>query len=181
MTLSKKKGFSIIEILVSISILTLITASAVTNFREGERKSQLNIAADGLVSNIRKAQSMVLNGSKFGSAEMPYNGYGIYFETNQYLIFADNNSNMVYDAGEEIDKFKFDNITLSIPSDAGGDFNNLLFTPPKAWACVNINGCAPCDCNLKNAGKYSITLTHNTTGDSINIFLNQLSGRVDKE
>ncbi|MFH0856368.1 MAG: hypothetical protein V1860_00525, partial [bacterium] len=99
----------------------------------------------------------------------------------KYSIFADNNSNMLYDAGEEFENFKLNNITLAVSSDAGGNLNNLLFTPPKAWACVNINGCALCDCNLKNAGKYSITLTHAVTGDSLKISLNQISGRVDKE
>ncbi|MFH0857020.1 MAG: prepilin-type N-terminal cleavage/methylation domain-containing protein [bacterium] len=178
---SKKQGFSIIEMLVSISIIVIISSVLIVNFRDGEKKSRLNLSADVLVSNIRSVQNMVLNGSKFADHEMPYNGYGIYFENSRYLIFADDNSNMVYDAGEELNVFNFSDISFAVSSDEGNDLNNLLFKPPKAQICANADLCALCDCNLKNSGIYSIILTQNITGDSVNITLNQISGRVNKE
>lgn len=172
-----QNGFSLIEMLVSIFILTIITTLSITNYRAGEKKNLLNLESNVLLSNIRKMQNMVLNGSKFNEKEMPFGGYGIHFENTGYTIFSDDNANKVYDAGEAVNIAVLQKISLSV----SGNNNNLIFLPPKGQVCVNVDLCAVCDCNLKNGGQYSVILSFGETGDSKTITVNQISGRAEIE
>lgn len=173
----KQNGFSLIEMLVSIFILTIITTLSITNYRAGEKKNLLNLESNVLLSNIRKMQNMVLNGSKFEGKEMPFGGYGIHFENNGYTIFSDDNSNKIYDAGEAVSAVVLQKISLAV----SGNNKNLIFLPPNTQVCVNADSCAVCDCNLKNGGQYSIILTYDETGDAKTVTLNQISGRAEIE
>lgn len=175
MLLRNKNGFTLVEMLVSISILVVLSTMLIANFNAGERQTRLNASANVLSSEIRKVQNMVLNGAKFGDKEMPFGGYGIHFENNKYILFADNNSNKVYDLSEGMATTTLKDIQLEF------SFNNLLFTPPKAQVCMNNDGCSPCDCNIKNRGVFTATTTHAITGDKIGVKVNQISGRVDVE
>ncbi len=172
-----QNGFSLIEMLVSVFILTIITTLSITNYRAGEKKNLLNLESNVLLSNIRKMQNMVLNGSKFNEKEMPFGGYGIHFEDTSSKIFYDDNSNQVYDDGEEVSPIPLQKISLSV----SGNNSNLIFYPPKGQVCVNTDSCSTCDCNIKDSGQYSIVLTYDETGDTKTITVNQISGRAEIE
>ncbi|MFH1192052.1 MAG: prepilin-type N-terminal cleavage/methylation domain-containing protein [bacterium] len=172
-----QNGFSLIEMLVSVFILTIITTLSITNYRAGEKKNLLNLESNVLLSNIRKMQNMVLNGSKFDGHEMPFGGYGIHFESTGYTIFSDDNSNKKYDAGEAASAVVLQKISLA----ETGNNKNLIFFPPKGQVCVNQDLCPICDCDIKNGGQYSIILTYDETGDAKTVTLNQISGRAEIE
>ncbi|OGF23340.1 hypothetical protein A2Y83_01335 [Candidatus Falkowbacteria bacterium RBG_13_39_14] len=167
--------------LVSISVLAIITTLAISNFREGEKKSQLNMAANVLISDIRKVQNMVLNGAEWDGQTMPTGGYGIYFSEDEYIMFADNNGNKKYDAGENIKIVEPFNVSIGADECDGDILSNLIFSPPKANGCLNGDSCSPCDCAIKNGGVFNITLTHDKTGDQIIASVNQISGRAGIE
>lgn len=48
-----ERGFSFLEILVSIGIFAIITTAVVVNFRSGQHSNELRLAAEGLASDLR--------------------------------------------------------------------------------------------------------------------------------
>ena len=56
------KGFTLVELLISVSIFTLITAMVVVNFRAGAEQSDLRRAAQAVAGNIRELQTMAQTG-----------------------------------------------------------------------------------------------------------------------
>ncbi len=114
---SPKTGVTLTELLVVISIITIISTIMVINFRAGEKGGELVRSAQLVVQGIRKAQSMAL-GSKENKHpttdnwEVPEGSYGVYIalsSPNQYIIFADffvadpDTENDQYNSGEDIE------------------------------------------------------------------------------
>lgn len=55
-------GFTLIEMLVAIFIMTTLTFVSITNMRKGERQKRVAFAADGVVNALRVAQNYALSG-----------------------------------------------------------------------------------------------------------------------
>lgn len=170
-----KKGFTLIELLVSIGIFIIVTGMVVTNFRAGSRSDDLKIAADALVSSLRRAQNMALAGEQIDGMTPP-GGYGVNFKLsvpNRYIIFADKNGNLAYDANEELP----DGIIalakdVVITGVSPAVTSNVVFKPPKPT--IFINGDPSADALV-------VILKHNLSGNSRKILVNRISGRIDVE
>jgi prepilin-type N-terminal cleavage/methylation domain-containing protein len=137
-----KKGFSLIELLVSLSIISILTVVFLANYRSANRRTDLVMAAQILVTDIRYAQSNSLGLVKYQGA-IPSGGWGVYFsssntDNNRYIIFADDNDNELYDAGEANESLGGrvvqlpDNIVIEHLSLGGGERStaNVTFLPP---------------------------------------------------
>jgi prepilin-type N-terminal cleavage/methylation domain-containing protein len=104
MLMEYSKGFTLVEILVSISILTLITGSMIFNYRGSSDNFNLNSAAQELAIAVRQAQSYGLSvkESGVGTGSFSY-AYGIYaypiLDPTSYYLFVDRNGNDLYDPG----------------------------------------------------------------------------------
>jgi len=101
------RGFSLIELLVSVSIMVLITVIIVVNQRGYDNSQIIKNAADTLALDIRTAQ-VYGTGVKVSSAGDFQSDYGIMLENYQssedkgYISFADQGvKNGYYDGGEE--------------------------------------------------------------------------------
>ena len=85
------KGFTLIESLTVIAILTLMTSFLILYNRTGERQIVLLREKANLISTILKAKNLALSG--FIQEPLVGNvvvcGYGIYLEESQYLIYRD--------------------------------------------------------------------------------------------
>ncbi len=81
-------GFSLIEMLVVIAIMTLIMSISFFSFRETARnKNASNQVARELMSDITNMRSRALSGSALNGMAMC--GYGIHFEdTTHYILYA---------------------------------------------------------------------------------------------
>jgi len=138
----KKSGFTLIELIVSVSIIAMVTGIFLANYSSANRRSDLIMTSQKLVSDIRMAQNYALGLTRYGlsgSTNVPLGGWGIHFDlqsygTNKYVIFADDNGNGVYDSGE-------DNISngaqvtslptnISINSLSSGNKADITFLPP---------------------------------------------------
>jgi len=102
------KSFSLIELLVIISMISILTISVVPNFHLADSKIALERAAYKMAQQIRSVEEMAMSSkgtpiSTFKSNFFPQGGYGLYFATNtdsiSYIIFADCNGNEKYDEG----------------------------------------------------------------------------------
>ena len=58
----KRPGFSMVEALISISILGLIAVMSIVNFSSSQRTEELNTAARVFAADLRSAQSRALSG-----------------------------------------------------------------------------------------------------------------------
>ncbi len=60
----RAKGYSLIEILVVLSILGILFAAGYANFRDFARRQTVSNAAKGIAGDLRLAQQMALSGQK---------------------------------------------------------------------------------------------------------------------
>lgn len=91
-----KKGFTLVEILVSMSILLFITVFVLADYRSANQRSALGNAARKLASDIRLAQQFALGEKEFNGL-VPM-AWGLQFNggsntQDKYYIFADFNGN----------------------------------------------------------------------------------------
>jgi type II secretory pathway pseudopilin PulG len=84
-------GMTLIELIVSMGIIVFITAIFVANYRSANKRTDLIMASQSLVSDFHRAQNNALGLLKYGD-EVPAGGWGVSFNLNnktQYVVFAD--------------------------------------------------------------------------------------------
>jgi len=105
----RSKGQTVIELLVTLSVVVGLTTILIVYGRAGQRVSNVTRAAEALVFNLRRVQDYALNVRRVGS-EVPC-AWGIHFDQgqNSYIIFQDlpaagsscSSANYRYDGGAE--------------------------------------------------------------------------------
>ena len=162
-----QKGFTLLELLMSTFIFIFITTIVLINFGAIKRSDELRIGAQILASEIRKAQNM----TQTGVVTEGVTSYGINFESESYVLFADSDPerNKVFD--EEIDRQISSVIFKNVTIDREG--YNVTFIPPKPIICI---GETEMECNLE--GNFVITLTHIITGETREVVVQPLSGQI---
>ncbi len=83
-------GFSLIELVVSLSIIAMITVLFMSNYRNGNKRTDLVMTAQKIVADIHLAQNNALGLVKYNNM-VPAGGWGVAFDKskNNYTIFAD--------------------------------------------------------------------------------------------
>jgi prepilin-type N-terminal cleavage/methylation domain-containing protein len=103
----KKRAFSLIELLVSMSIISILTVLFLSNYRSANRRTDLIMTSQILVTDIRYAQANALGLTKYNGVT-PEGGWGVYFssiDNDYYIIFADADDSERYDDGEAREDF----------------------------------------------------------------------------
>lgn len=129
--MNQNKGFTFIETIVIIGILTMLTAILLLYSRGGQKQIVLLKEKAKLISSILKVKSMSIN-TLVG--DQPTCGYGVFLETDSYSLFRDLAVNCVAsdhvhtasDPQELIEK-----INLPIGYHLSSlNIRNILFLPP---------------------------------------------------
>jgi prepilin-type N-terminal cleavage/methylation domain-containing protein len=131
------KGFTLLELVVSIAIIAMITGLFMANFHSSSARSLLIVTAQKLASDIKVAESQALGSQIFGSA-LPPGGWGIHLDltaNTKFIIFADNDGDGAYTQSE---KYKETILPGKIyingmAQSGGGAVNNpidIMFIPP---------------------------------------------------
>ncbi len=84
-------GFTLLEMLTSLSIIIMITVIFIVNFHSTNKRTDLVMTAQKLVADIHLAQNNTLGLVKYGDT-VPAGGWGINFDKSkpgQYIVFAD--------------------------------------------------------------------------------------------
>ena len=107
-------GFTLIETLIVIFIISLLSVLILADYQSGKKEYTLLQANQKLISDIRKVQNMSINGIEIeglcSTASACY-GYGVYFNSaSSYILFADKNNNRIYN-----DREGFETIDLPFP------------------------------------------------------------------
>jgi prepilin-type N-terminal cleavage/methylation domain-containing protein len=86
----EKKGFTLIEVLVSMAIFTILFGFTIAAFQQTRKIERLRGSTLQLVSDLQKAQNYASTGIA-QSGTVPVGGYGVHLEKNatSYKIFAD--------------------------------------------------------------------------------------------
>ncbi len=86
-----RPGLTLIELVVSLFIISFVTAIFVTNYRTSNKRTDLIMTSQVIVSDIHRAQNNSLGLVKYGE-ETPAGGWGVNFDLNhknRYIVFAD--------------------------------------------------------------------------------------------
>jgi prepilin-type N-terminal cleavage/methylation domain-containing protein len=91
----KQKGFTLIELTVSIFILVILSTVVVANYRQGEKRRRAALVSDGIVNAVRLAQNYALSGKQIQATSCPNKSaqsYQISFDnSNSYVLYAEDN------------------------------------------------------------------------------------------
>ncbi len=85
-----RPGYTLMEMVVSISLITMITALFIANYKSANRRTDLVMQAQKLVADFHQAQNNALGLVKY-NGDVPAGGWGLYFsnQSDGYVIFAD--------------------------------------------------------------------------------------------
>lgn len=138
----KKPGFTLLELIVSVGIITMVTGLFLANYSSANRRTDLTMTAQKLVSDVRLAQSYALGLAKYGndtSINIPAGGWGVHFDlqglgSDRYVIFADNDGDHAYDSDESNESYGavISHLpkNISINSISMGTKMDVIFMPP---------------------------------------------------
>jgi len=154
MTLDRK-GFTLLEFLVVLSIILILTAITVPSYRSAQRQYALENAAQKLVQDIRRVEEMamaskeIINPKNSTEKIFPKGGYGIHFQQTpqEIIIFADCNNNQLYTSGNHCGSGmnKFPELVESLTLESGiiitdlspSPFCDIVFKPPDPTVSIN--------------------------------------------
>ena len=75
------KGFTLLEILISIAVISVISVLVVSGFSSFRESAQLNEAQSQILGVLRDARNRTLSSEKNTQ-------YGVHFETSQIVLFS---------------------------------------------------------------------------------------------
>lgn len=141
MPIGKRTGFTLVEVLVVMFIIAMLSSILVVNWRKNEKRYQLQRAAQEVVQNLRKAQSMALAGKNLCDQALPCvpENYGVFFgktDVFSYVIFSDKNGNEKYGGGEStelVERIDLDSgMEISLSKDL-----DVVFLVPDGFITIN--------------------------------------------
>ena len=96
-------GFSVLELLVAITIITLTSAMTLVSFTGVRDRTAVNRAARDLALAARRVQQLSLSVSAFeagfSSPTAQMVGISVVSDSSEYTIFLDKNENGIYETG----------------------------------------------------------------------------------
>ncbi|MBT7007912.1 MAG: prepilin-type N-terminal cleavage/methylation domain-containing protein [Candidatus Jacksonbacteria bacterium] len=98
-------GFTLLELMVTTSLIIIISAAMFVNLRDYNSSKQLDLAGNEFVFQVERMRNFTQTGKKFNDLVSP-GGWGVQFSAGdenaiQYILFADMDSNEAYTAGEQ--------------------------------------------------------------------------------
>jgi len=92
-TLSQKKGFSVVELIVVVAIIGIMSAIALANYSSHNERVSIQGAVEQVALSVRQAQASAVGAREYPQASGNFDtGWGVYFHTTtptDYIFFAD--------------------------------------------------------------------------------------------
>ncbi len=168
---NRNKGFTLIEVLISIGIIIFLTGITVANFQGSKDIISLKRSAHKLAQDLRRVQEMAMSVEEigfFGEEFYPDGGFGIYFDLNnplQYVFFADCIANGQYQTG-------------NICGQVGNKFPETYGDPIILKSKVEITGLSPVSPHLHITFKAPDPIVYISGGDEAEITLSLPTGET---
>lgn len=145
----RNKGFTLIEILVVFTIISIITVMAISSYNLQRKSKELSFAAKKLAEDIRKAKNNSINILKHGSDDTS-GGYGIHLSTsaaNKYIFFLDTEPALPKDkkytdgSDVKIETIIFsDGVTIKNVNGGSVADADIVFLPPYGKVSIFFDG-----------------------------------------
>ncbi len=94
-------GFTLVELIISLSIIIVIVSLVVINYNAGFSETNLTNTQNSLYQNIKLIQSYALSYRSYDSTLPKYWGMYLKASSSTSTVFADTNENGLYDNGED--------------------------------------------------------------------------------
>lgn len=144
---NQEKGFTLLELLVTIAIVSLLTAMLLVIAAEEENSSIVRRVAFQLAQDVREVQNLAMGAAGYQCGAGETKSFGIFAGSvagvwnNYYYIFADCNSDNQYIAANDKiirqvtlpSTVKINSITVPLPADK----MNITFRPPDPVTTIN--------------------------------------------
>lgn len=148
-----QKGFTLVELLVVISISMVIGAAAIMNFTGGERANAVTRAADLILTKVRSVQNKATTVAQ-GNGNVPC-GYGLHYqnETSLKIFSVSPKSSFkcaeINSSGSDENNRRYGSTTESISSDLEtvelkrpnvvkiDPFPDIYFVPPEGLVFID--------------------------------------------
>ena len=135
----KKNGFSLVEMLTVVALITLLSTIVFTGLRGKEDDFTIQRSVHKLDLDIGRAKELTMRAEDFGAVPSR-GGFGVHFEINDnyYILFADVNENRIFDEMELYENIELEQgvIITYLPQ------NNpltIVFIPPDPTILINNN------------------------------------------
>lgn len=134
--MNNKKAFSVLEVLIAITIFLVITGMILANYKKSENSNIFRLQSFDIEDSIRLVQNMSITGQKI-NGQIPGNAYGISFDKTlgTYKIFGDSNDDYkgYFNNSDLLGQEYVINNKLSFNSFCNNDVKRLdiLFYAPK--------------------------------------------------
>lgn len=174
----KQKGFTLMEMIVSLTIFIMITTIVIANFKLNNTSRQVRFDAQDFQSVLRKAQLMSLFGRTISNNVVPIGGYGIHIEQCltpicSYFMFADLDGELDYDSGEELPGERHFFSPNTIVDSLNETPMDIVFKPPRPFVCMN----GKCE----GYTDIVISIKQKNTNIQNKVIINPISGRISIE
>lgn len=122
----KQSGLSLIEVIIVITLISIVLVIATTNLFSPTRKAELGRVSADITSILREAQDKAINTDAQGDAAT--DEFGVHFETDKFILFKGINfvsgdqDNFVVNVGKSLQLTP--NLTCPSPP---GNCNNIVF------------------------------------------------------
>lgn len=118
---NSKAGFSLVELLMVVTIIILMSTIVLVSFRSGQDQFTLQRAAHLLAQDIRRAQELAMRAEDFHGT-VSRGGFGVHLTTgaSSYVLFAD------CDNGRDFDLTGSATSCVTATTASGGSFPEQL-------------------------------------------------------
>ncbi|OGZ33752.1 MAG: hypothetical protein A2Y98_03215 [Candidatus Portnoybacteria bacterium RBG_19FT_COMBO_36_7] len=173
MILKPRQGFTLLEMLIVLAIISIMATLILVRYREGQKTYVLSQAAQTLVGNIREAQNLAITGAEVkkpdGNDYPRIGGYGIYIkDETHYVLFMNEESDP---SACPIGLVPQHEIKTAVKLPDGTTIDQLgkyiFYTPPNAHTCIE-----------GDDEPIIFTIRQNSSGRKIEIYVNA-AGRIE--
>lgn len=164
---SHSMGFTIIEMMVIIGVLSVLSGLLILYSRTGEITSALLRESAKLSVNIGRAKNMAITNALWQGQRVC--GYGVYFDeaNDQYIIFTEiaNNCEAASHLRPADGSLDVETIIISDPLEISkSDITQVFFLPPDPTVYFEPTALNEVQIEIKAPNDASMGITINTTG-----------------
>ena len=152
--MQRRTGFVLIELLVVFAIVATLLGLGYVRATSIERRAPLTATVNTLVADTRAQQTKAMSGYTQGSGSA--GSYGVYFQTNQYVLFK----------GSSFNAADPSNAAFPLPT-------NIIFSAIAVPASSIVYAQGSGDVAGFSPSAHAVTVTQGLTGESKTITINR--------